>query len=456
MNTPVYDFVSRYISSDVSRLHMPGHKGVKRLGIEDRDITEIQGADVLYEASGILAHSEENAAALFGTGRTVYSTEGSSHVIKAMLYLALLRWRGSRQKAQRPVLLAARNAHKALLYAAALLDFDIEWLYPEQLDLRSICSCHPSPATVRQALDARPDRPFAVYLTSPDYLGFHADVRAISAVCAEFELPLLIDNAHGAYTHFLETPQHPMDLGAYLCADSAHKTLPCLTGGAYLHMSAEAAAELGGEANDALALFGSTSPSYLILQSLDLCNAYIAEGYPERLAERIGRLNQIKARLRERGARILETEPLKLTVDTAALGMTGSALAETLRQHRIEAEFADLQYLVLMFTPDNAERDLQRVEDCLSKAVMERTGKQSELPPLLLKPLQRVMPIREAIVSPHRRVPIECAVGKICGQPSVSCPPAIPIAVSGERLERAILPTFQAYGVTEISVVTES
>ncbi len=452
MNTPVYDFVSAYAASGASRLHMPGHKGVGPLGIEARDITEIPGADVLYSPSGILRRSEENAAALFGTGRTLYSTEGSSHVIRAMLYLALLRHR-RKGGTGRPVLLSARSAHKVLLYAAALLDFDIEWLYPNGLDLRSVCSCQPTAEALETRLDAMEAPPFAVYLTSPDYLGGTADLPGIAEVCRRFSLPLLVDNAHGAYTHFLPAPLHPMDCGAYLCADSAHKTLPCLTGAAYLHMSRQAEEELGNEADDALALFGSTSPSYLILQSLDLCNAYLSDGYREKLARTVRELDALKARLRGKGVPVLETEPLKLTVDAAALGLTGEELAALLRRHGMEPEFSDVQFLVLMFTPENREEDYLRLEAALTEAAAEAIRPESAPAPLRIKPLRRALGIREAIFAPHRLVPVGEALGKICGQPSVSCPPAVPIAVSGEVLDAEALSLFRACGIETISVV---
>ena len=92
MNTPIYDFVKKYAESECARFHMPGHKGKSFLGCESLDITEIAGADVLYSAKGIIKESEENASRLFGTERTLYSTEGSSLAIRAMLYLASLWW----------------------------------------------------------------------------------------------------------------------------------------------------------------------------------------------------------------------------------------------------------------------------------------------------------------------------------------------------------------------------
>ena len=113
----------------------------------------------------------------------------------------------------------------------------------------------------------------AFYLTSPDYLGGMQDIAALSAVCDAHGVPLLVDNAHGAYLRFLPGgSRHPIDLGAAACCDSGHKTLPVLTGGAYLHLGPKAPVQEESTVRSALALFGSTSPSYLILQSLDACN----------------------------------------------------------------------------------------------------------------------------------------------------------------------------------------
>ena len=124
MNTPICDFVNQYKKSNPLRLHMPGHKGVKFTGTEDIDITEISGADSLYEASGIIKESEKNASRLFGC-ETLYSAEGSSLCIKAMLYLTVIF---AKQNGKRPLIWAGRNVHKSFLHAAALLDFETEWL----------------------------------------------------------------------------------------------------------------------------------------------------------------------------------------------------------------------------------------------------------------------------------------------------------------------------------------
>ncbi|MDO4740900.1 MAG: PLP-dependent transferase, partial [Eubacteriales bacterium] len=315
MNTPVCDFVRAYAEKKALRLHMPGHKGLGPLGIEALDITEIEGADSLFEADGILRESEENASALFGCP-TFYSTEGSSLCIRAMLYLSRLHALSS---GRRPLVLAGRNAHKTFLSALALLDIDVEWLYPAQES--SYLACPLDAQALEQAFAGASAPPGAVYITSPDYLGHVADIAALAEVCHRHGALLLVDNAHGAYLRFLPESMHPMELGADLCCDSAHKTLPVLTGGAYLHIARHLPA-LAASAKDALALFGSTSPSYLLLQSLDAANPYL-EGYPARLRDFCGHAARFKDALRAHGYQLIEEEPLKATILARAFGYSG-------------------------------------------------------------------------------------------------------------------------------------
>ena len=165
MNTPICDFVRRYCEEKTLRLHTPGHKGYGPLGVEELDITEVKGADSLYEADGIIRESETNASSLFGCP-TFYSTEGSSQCIRAMLHLATLN---ARQSGKRPLVAAARNVHKTFLSAAALLDLDVMWLTPKQPD--SYLSCLLDAQELDLILSKVEIKPAAVYLTSPDYLG---------------------------------------------------------------------------------------------------------------------------------------------------------------------------------------------------------------------------------------------------------------------------------------------
>lgn len=438
MNTPVADFVQRYAKAGTARLHMPGHKGRCFLGCEPWDITEIHGADALYEAEGILAESEQNAAALFGSQRTCYSTEGSSQCIRAMLYLAVAA-SGSH------TVVAARNVHRAFVSAAALLDLEIRWLWPEES--RSLCGCPISPAQLEETLHSLPEPPAAVYLTSPDYLGGMAEIPALAQVCHQHGTLLLVDNAHGAYLRFLQPSLHPLDLGADLCCDSAHKTLPVLTGGAYLHLSPTAPAQLAPLAKSALGLFGSTSPSYLTLASLDLCNRYLAEGYPQRLAEAVERLAELRERLTAAGWRVEPSDPLRVTV-AAPRGVTGQELAGQLRRQGAECEYADRDFLVLMATPENTPEELAQAAAALGQCPGEANP-----PQLPLARGERACSIRQAAFAPRETVDAAHSLGRVCGLPTVGCPPAIPIAVSGECITPEALALFAYYGIEQVEVL---
>ena len=438
MNTPVADFVQRYAKAGTARLHMPGHKGRCFLGCEPWDITEIHGADALYEAEGILAESEQNAAALFGSQRTCYSTEGSSQCIRAMLYLAVAA-SGSH------TVVAARNVHRAFVSAAALLDLEIRWLWPEES--RSLCGCPISPAQLEETLHSLPEPPAAVYLTSPDYLGGMAEIPALAQICHQHGTLLLVDNAHGAYLRFLQPSLHPLDLGADLCCDSAHKTLPVLTGGAYLHLSPTAPAQLAPLAKSALGLFGSTSPSYLTLASLDLCNRYLAEGYPQRLAEAVERLAELRERLTAAGWRVEPSDPLRVTV-AAPRGVTGHELAGQLRRQGVECEYADRDFLVLMATPENTPEELAQAAAALGQCPGEANP-----PQLPLARGERACSIRQAAFAPRETVDAAHSLGRVCGLPTVGCPPALPIAVSGERITPEALALFAYYGIEQVEVL---
>ncbi len=444
MKTPIYDFVKQYAESKTARMHMPGHKGKNLLGFEQFDITEIKGADSLYEADGIIAESENNASALFGCN-TFYSAEGSSLAIRAMLYLCELYAKVQNKKV---LIYAGRNAHKTFINTIALLDIDIEWL--EGGKDSSYLSFSLEAEVLESKIKNAEEIPTALYITSPDYLGNTADISAISKICKKYGILLLVDNAHGAYLKFLPNSLHPMDLGADMCCDSAHKTLPVLTGGAYLHISNNAPVLFAKSAKQALSLFGSTSPSYLILQSLDKANEYIAEDYREKLSRKVDDVRKTKNLLIENGFVLIGNEPMKITVNTKKYGYLGTEFADILRKNNIECEFADPDYVVFMLSAETSERELNLLERTLLS--IEKRAIITIQPPKLTLP-KRAMTVREATLSPYEIIDAKETLGRVLAFSEVGCPPAVPIVVSGEIIGKDAIKCFEYYGIKKCRVV---
>ncbi len=442
-NAPIYSFVKRYAQRGAVRAHMPGHKGKRFLGPEPLDITEIAGADALYHANGIILQSEKYASVLFGSQKTLYSTEGSSHCIRAMLYLAKL-YAASTGKEGR--ILCARNAHKSLLSAAALTDTELSWLYGEG----SLLSYTPDFAEIEARLQS--ERPVALFVTSPDYLGNTLDLFALSSLCHRYGALLLVDNAHGAYLRFLSPSLHPLDASCDLCCDSAHKTLPALTGAAYLHIGQNAPLFLSQAAEGAMALFASTSPSYLTLSSLDTLNELLFRRFPRALENFLPKVKELKESLTANGYRLVGDEPLKLTLATKSYGYLGETLAALLERKRIFVEHADADHVVLMLSPLFGGRELVKIGRALL-SIPHLLPIEAPPPPAVRG--EAVLSPREALFRPTVTAPLEWAKGKILGGLPTACPPAVPILMPGEKITEEAIEAFRYYGYREVAVLCE-
>lgn len=442
MDTPICDFVRAYNEKSPVRLHMPGHKGAPFLGCEAFDITEFDGADDLFCPDGIIEKSEKNASEIFGA-HTFYSAGGSTLAIQTMLRLFLLY---SKERNVPPKILAARNVHKAFINAAALLNIDVDFIYPKSA--ATYYSCPIKKSDVERALSSD-GSVSAVYITSPDYIGNISDIKGISEICKKHGVLLLVDNAHGAYLKFLKDDLHPIALGADMCCDSAHKTLPVLTGGAYLHISKNAPDFLFQNAKHAMALFSTSSPSYLIMQSLDKANPLLLT-YKKTLSEFTEKIDSLKRAVYTHGFSFAGDEPLKITLSPKSFGYTGDEIAEILENNGIYPEFHDPDFTVLMPTPFNTDEELSRLVAVLL-SIKRRAPKSTFSPPL--HKLKRALPIRDALFSLSQTINISDALGRVCAVSSVSCPPAVPIAVSGEVIDENVIECFKYYGIKTCSVV---
>lgn len=442
MKTPIVNFLKSYQEKSPVRMHMPGHKGAGILGFEGMDLTEIYGADELFAAEGIIKESEQNASSLFGCP-TYYSTQGSTLCIQTMCTILC---QDAKSKGKKPKILAGRNAHRSFIHAAALLDFEIEWLYGNS----DYLSCAISTETLEKEI--LENNPTAVYLTNPDYLGNLLDIKSLASICKKHDVLLAIDNAHGAYLRFLEPSLHPIDLGADLCCDSAHKTLPVLTGGAYLHLSDSLNQVWKNDVKHFMEYFSSTSPSYLIMASLDAANEVLDTTFRNSLFECIQRVDVLKNALIQHGYTILSGEPMKITISTKEFGYTGNEIANLLMECDIYPEFYDSDYIVLMPSPYNTKDDLKRLETCLCK--IERKSVVFNSFPKLER-ARKVMNVRQALFAPSMTLNISKSLGQVCSSVSVSCPPAIFPVIPGEVISESSVEVMKYYGIETVRVVKE-
>lgn len=444
MKTPVCDFVKEYASSNPCRLHVPGHKGNGFLGVEDLDITEIDGADDLYCPNSIILESERNASALFGC-HTFYTTEGSSHAIRAMLFLAAAY---AKKHDKNKFILATRNVHKSFLSGAALLGMDVEFIRDDSR--ASYLSHIITPSLLEKSLQSLKKAPCALYITSPDYLGRLEDIKGIKKVCEKYGTLLLVDNAHGAYLKFLKSSLFPIDLGADMCASSAHKTLPVLTGGAYLQLSEQTFKDIGDEVKTALSLFGTTSPSYLILQSLDYANFLIDDGFRKRLNEVCQKIVVLCSELCKKGINSEINEPLKLTILPKSYGYTGIQLKDVLYKNNVIPEFYDNDHVVLFFSANVNDDAFYKIFNAIKG--LNKKNPVKELPPKT-EVKRKACEIKEVLFTEKEEVELGKAEGKIYAEFNLHCPPAVPLIIPGEVIDKNAIRAFEYYGIKKVKVV---
>ncbi len=425
MNTPICDFLESYSSQRRLRLHMPGHKGEN-----PHDITEIFGGDSLYDSDdtwGIIAQSESMAARIFGAQKTCYSCGGSTLAIQTAL--ALLKARGCKTIA------ASRYSHRSLVSAAALLQMNIKWLYPKEY------------LSANVTYDSKALRGAdALFVTNIDYYGGTWKFVRPS-------IPLVVDNAHGAYLRFVDKRKygteylHPLELGfPLMSAESAHKTLPVLTGGAYLHF---AAGEDASRVKEMMAMFGSSSPSYLVLESLDRFNGAMAEDF-DAITRTCDAALELKKRLETAGIPLVKSDYLRIVIDARACGMSGYEFAASLRSSGVECEMSDANRVVLMFSSANKIEDFERAEIAILFVRRKKSIAPEKYP--VIKPAAH-MPVHEAMFLPQKIVPLEKANGEVCAGLNAPCPPCVPLVMPGEIIDHNVADALKQYGVKNIAVL---
>ncbi len=452
IKTPsLYDHLKEYGQKKENPFHMPGHKRKIR---PDRvpqhlpwnlDITEIDGFDNLHHAEGILKESMDLAASFYGTEKTLYSINGSTAGILSSIFAVTNP--GDK-------ILIARNSHKSVYHGVLLRQLIPVYVYP-QIDRVTGIACGYSPEEIEKLLIAHPDIK-AVLITSPTYEGVISDIQKIAEIAHKKEIPLIVDEAHGAHltmqgSWYREFPQSATCLGADFVIQSLHKTLPALTQTAVLHVCPTALRRhtlFGEEASRYMGIFQTSSPSYVLMSSIDACIRYeMSEMGQKDLRDYRERLMKLRDHLRRyTQIHLLEpclegqrSDPSKLLLQ--ADHFNGKQLYDLLRKtYHIQPEMHTDRYVLLL----TSVFDTEEMYDCLCNACSEierscipsqkAANKQYRLP----KP-SMIYTSSETELHEKETVRLADAEGRISAEYAYQYPPGIPLLVPGEKIEEVIL-----------------
>ena len=466
----LYSQLKQYGESDSYPFHMPGHKrnpacvpGEFPLGM---DITEIDGFDNLHHAVGILKEAQERAAGLFGAKETFFCINGSTAAILSAVSASVKRG---------GTILVARNCHKAVYHAMYLRNLQSVYVYPRvntELGINGAVA----PEDVEAALREHPEVE-AVLITSPTYDGVVSDIEQIAQIAHSYGVPLLVDEAHGAHFRFSEYfPVSAAELGADLVIQSVHKTLPAMTQTALLH---RCSSRVSGDAiGRFMGIYQSSSPSYVLMASIDACVDRLYGEGNDMFAAFISELEKARMQLGKCRYICLITPEMvkdmggfaydcsKLVFSTARSSLTGHEFAEILRRkYHLELEMeAEAYALALTSVGDTAEgfarlckavEEIDRQESLKNVKGSLKESADSVQSSKLLSGENRpriCMSIADAMEADWEEQPIEKSEGKISAEFVYLYPPGIPLLVPGEQITGHFLENVRRYKAKGLSL----
>lgn len=485
--------LTEYAGSDAYPFHMPGHKrreipdGIPG-GFPDPygiDITEIDGFDNLHHAEGILKDAMDEAAAIYGADRSWYLVNGSTCGILSAVFATTEN--GGK-------ILTARNCHKAVYHAICLNRLEAEYLYPEEItefginggiraeDVRKALEkdamrCAGNSGNVRGKIT----KIQVVLITSPTYEGVVSDIRAIADAAHEYGIPLIVDEAHGAHLEYADQchsfPKSALEYGADIVIQSLHKTLPCFTQTAILHVKGKLVDQ--DRVSRYLSMFQTSSPSYLFMAGMERCIRYMDGDGRNEMVRYEERLEHFMKRME--GLQVLEVldreicgkyrtvagwDPSKIVVSTMrAEDFHGEELAETLRRkYHLEMEMTAPEYVIAMTSLMDTEEGFERLgtalleidgalRHCVESEQQKEKGESKEkercetpeaTESKVLHPIRRML-ICEAMDADTERTAFQDTVGKVSAEFVYLYPPGIPIIAPGEVFTDAIVEKIMAY-----------
>lgn len=437
------NILNKYNKENFSRFHMPGNKAIFDINLS-YDVTELDYTDDLYCSNGIIKNSENLISDIYGSGCSIFSTGGNTLCIQTMLYLAMPNG---------GTMIIVKNAHKSVINTMGILNINPVWINYDNYNYNNIL-CEEIKNAIKKYPEAK-----AVFITSPDYFGSMADIKKIKLICKN--LMLLVDNAHGSHLIFFDN--HPISLGADLCADSAHKTLPVLTGGAFLHVG-KRFSEINKikyqDVKNAMQVFGSTSPSFLILVSLEKCAFWLKNnGKTEFL-----KLKKIIQKIKNKYSEILFKpeiqDPVRLTFDTSSIGLNNQAFIYYLEKFKIKPEFGIDTRTVLIPSPLNNSKDFEKLNLALENIITKKNKANFETKNFKIKNFEikninfnSKISIHDAMFSRNKNICIKNSENKISAQVVAKCPPGVPVIIPGEIINKQKIDILKKLKINYIKVV---
>ena len=443
MKKSLLNFLPEHAALNPVSFHMPGHKGsqlYKKLGygeildkLMDCDITEIPGADNLFQTEDVILEIMEKYKKLYGSKKSYLLVNGSSVGLIAGILSCTKR--GDK-------VIMARNSHKSIFNAMRLGGLDPVYLFPEILEGHGILGGI-SPDEVVRLMDENPDAG-CVVLPSPNYYGICSDIRAIAEACHERNKVLIVDQAHGAHLKFIGEgyPMSAEEGGADIVINSTHKTLASWTQTAVMNVMSDRV-DLN-VIEDNLQILESSSPSYPLMLSLDInADILLDEAKKEKLfgewKEAVDMFYSAAGQIP--GLKIIEDPMLdrtKLNMDMGDLGLTGNELEVLLNERGIFVELVTGNIIMGMTgigtTKEHVERLVTALRDIASERRTEDCAGAKEQSDILT-----FKPERAPVPEEKESVLIDDCAGRVCAGSIIPYPPGIPLLCPGEVITKELI-----------------
>ncbi len=422
-------------SKETIRFHMPGHKGTDLPFLNTKtDFTEYRDTDDLYNPQSAIFQAEKAAAKAFGAKYTLFSAGGATLALQACILYAKFLCEKTGKK-----IYVDRMCHKSVFNALMLCGLEPTWFYPEDEYLLDRIT---------------KDLPCFLIITSIDYYGRFRLSPELVKQCKEINCIVACDNSHGTHLAFYGNGvQHPLRLQAGLCIDSAHKTTPCITGGAFLHVSRET--NIDPELlRSYMSVFGSTSPSYLIMQSLDYSRAYMETYGTKRLDEIKEWIQNIRELCLSIGISVYSAttnDIFRLCLCVENCPYDGWQLYDFLYSKKIVCEMADKHHVVLITSVCDNQKMYHKLKDALLLFYKKHgdSGKKgyeihkTSTPTGL--PERAITPFSAFFSENTENICLEESNGRISSKIYAPYPPGIPVITPGEVFDKNIIDRLTGY-----------